>query len=135
MQQTPLDHWLRKKFAYITRFYCNVLPADLPNGVQVEEAGANTSASHRYRLSTSSEEITQLVVDRFRLHGITYNAQIESKPGTASRLVSRPLRSLTYDVVWIMIILGVIGFTLFMIFSPAAHHFVVSTYESLVNES
>ena len=109
MQQTALDHWLQKKFSHVTRFYCNVLPEGIPNDIGVEEAPEGEASSHRFRITAMNDAKSDQVVDLLRVQGITYQAQIDERSGGASRLVSRPRRSLTYDVAWVMIIVVAIG--------------------------
>lgn len=108
MQQTRLDHWLKKRLTHVTRFYCNVLPQDLPNETKVEESPEGRSSSHRFRVTSSSEQITILLADLFRLQGITFAAQVDESSGFLSKLVSRPRRSTTYDAIWLIGILAVV---------------------------
>lgn len=117
MQQTRLDHWLKRRLNHITRFYCNVLPEDLPREAKVEESPEGRLSSHSFRITSSSERVTETLVDLFRLQGITYAAQVDEASGLLSKLVNRPRRSLTYDVIWLIGILGLVIAGLVLIFS------------------
>ena len=101
MQQTQLDHWLKKRFSHITRIYCNVLPQGIPAQALIEEAPEGKSSSHRYRITSPSDEVTDGVISQFRLQGITFAARVDEGGGMVGRMVTRPRRSFTYDMVWL----------------------------------
>lgn len=116
MQQTRLDHWLRRKFVHETQVYCNSLPQGLGPRFQVEEAPEGQPASHRYRIIPADDEALLELVDCFRVEGITYAATIEDKPGPLAAWLGRPGRSATCEVAWIA--LGVAGAVALLVCLP-----------------
>ncbi len=100
MQQTPLDRWLRKKFIYITRIYCNTLPTDLPPGLTVEEAPEESGGRYLYKLSTTSDKLLERVVDQMRNQNVTYTSRVEDRKVWYGRLLNNPNKSFTYRCVW-----------------------------------
>lgn len=103
MQQTRLDHWLRRRFVHETRIYCNVLPGALGAGYSVEEAGEGRAGTHRYRITPLDDNALDQLVERLRYEGITYAAAIEDQPGDLAQWLNRPGRSVTYEIVWWLI--------------------------------
>lgn len=108
MQQTRLDHWLKKRFAHVTRFYCNVLPKDMPKEAKVEESPDGSLSSHKFRVTTPTEQVSYALVNLFQLQGITFAAKVDEDPGFVSKLVNRPRRSATYDAIWLIGILATV---------------------------
>lgn len=101
MQQTPLDRWLRKKFIYITRIYCNTLPTSLPTGLDVEEAPEESGGRFLYKMSTRSEGVLQEVLQSMRDANITYTSRVEDRNVWYSRYLNNPHKSFTYRCVWV----------------------------------
>ena len=114
MQQTRLDHWLKKRLAHVTGFYCNVLPTDIPKEAKVEESPNGSVSSHKYRVTSPSEQVSYTIVSLFQLQGIKFAAKVDEGAGFVSKLVNRPRRSATYDAVWLLGIIGaaIAGFVL-----------------------
>lgn len=100
MQQTKLDHWLRRKFVHETWVFCNTLPSGLDERFRVKEAAQGQPASHRYRVTPENDEALLDLVERFRMEGITYAATIQDKAGALASWIGRPGRSCTCEAVW-----------------------------------
>lgn len=101
MQQTPLDRWLRRKFVYITRVYCNTLPADLPPELTVEEAPEESGGRFLYKLSTTSDDVLRGVVEEMKKQNVTYTSRIEDKKVWYARFLNNPHKSFTFRCVWV----------------------------------
>lgn len=116
MQQSKLDHWLKRKFVHETQIYCNTLPQDLDLRFKVVEAPAGQPASHRYRITACNEDALLDLVERLRGEGITYAATILEKSGRLSNWICRPGRSVTCEAIWLL--LTVTGVGCFLYFLP-----------------
>lgn len=108
MQQTKLDLWLRRKFVYINRVYCNTLPDLLPLGLQVEEAPEESGGRYLYKLTTRSERILKDLVQALELQNITYTSRVDDIHAWYTRFLNNPHKSFTFTMVWAMI--GFTGF-------------------------
>lgn len=118
MQQTKLDHWLRRKFVHETQVYCNSLPQGVDARFRIDEAPAGQPASHRFRITPPDDDALLELVDWFRLEGITYAATIEDKSGPLAAWLGRPGRSATCEVAWIG--LGVVGAVALLSYLPVS---------------
>ncbi len=110
MQQTALDRWLRRKYVYINRIYCNVLPDDIPAGVDLEEAHEESGGRFRYMLTPESDDILSDTVEEFRLNNITFTSRVDNKDGWLAKWLNRPNKSVTYEVAWIVMLILVGAF-------------------------
>jgi hypothetical protein len=115
MQQSRLDHWLKRKFVHETQIYCNTLPQSLDARFMVVEAPAGQPASHRYRVTADNEDALLDLVERFRGEGITYAATIQEKSGRLSNWICRPGRSVTCEVIWMLLIAVGVGCLLYFL--------------------
>lgn len=106
MQQTALDRWLRNKFVYITRVYCNTLPSDLPTGLTVEEAPEESGGRFLYKLSTTSDKILSGVLEQMRNQNVTYTSRIEHRKVWYGKFLTDPHKSFTYRCVWTGLAVG-----------------------------
>ena len=103
MQQTDLDRWLRKKFIYITRIYCNTLPRELPSGLLVEEAPEESGGRYLYKLSTRSEKLIERVSEALQAENITYTARVEDRQTPLNWLLNNPHKSFSMRMLWAVI--------------------------------
>ncbi|MCB1063130.1 MAG: hypothetical protein KDN20_09440 [Verrucomicrobiae bacterium] len=103
MQQTPLDRWLRRKFIYITRVYCNTLPGDLPPGLTVEEAPEESGGRYLYKMTVSNDAVLKAVVEELQSRNITYTSRVEDRNVWYGKFLNNPHKSFTYRCTWIMI--------------------------------
>lgn len=115
MQLTRLDHWLRRKFVHETQVYCNTLPQGLDPRFRIEEAPAGQPASHRYRITPGDDEALLELVERFRGEGITYAATIQAKAGRLSNWIDRPGRSVTFEAIWLGVVVSGVGGLLYFL--------------------
>lgn len=111
MQQTAFDRWLRKKFIYITRIYCNTLPSEIPPGLRVEEAPEESGGRYLYKISSSSERLVNRVADAMRMENITYTSRVEDKQAWYSRWLNDPRKSFTYRLAWMGVGLAGLAFS------------------------
>ncbi|MCB1077228.1 MAG: hypothetical protein KDM63_02130 [Verrucomicrobiae bacterium] len=112
MQQTNLDLWLRRKFVYITRVYCNTLPERIPLGMVVEEAPEESGGRYLYKLSTRSENLLRELVSSLETANITYTSRVEDRQVWFTKLLTDPHRSFTFRVVWVIIVFCIAMFLL-----------------------
>lgn len=103
MQQTAIDRWLRKKFIYITRVYCNTLPNDIPPGMLVEESPEESGGRFLYKLSTRSDKDLAEFVEAMSYQNITYTSRVEDRPVWYARYLNNPHKSVTYQMIWVAI--------------------------------
>ncbi len=112
MQQTALDRWLRRKFIYITRIYCNTLPGKFPPGLTIEEAPEESGGRYLYKLTVDSDRVLASVVEEMRSQNITYTSRIEDKKVWYGRFLNDPHKSFTFRCAWIMFGLAGLIFSL-----------------------
>lgn len=110
MQQTSLDLWLRRKFVYINRVYCNTLPEQLPLGLRVEEAPEESGGRFLYKITTRSEDLLKELVTSLQSHNITYTSRVDDGDGWFVKYLNDPHRSFTFRVVWVLIIVSFVAF-------------------------
>jgi hypothetical protein len=115
MQQSRLDHWLKRKFVHETQIYCNTLPQSLDTRFNVVEAPAGQPASHQYRITACNEDALLELVERFRGEGITYAATIQEKSGRLSDWIRRPGRSVTCEAIWLLFLMVGVGCLLYFL--------------------
>lgn len=108
MQQTRLDRWLIKKFIHINRIYCNTLPEDIPWGIKVEEAPAESGGRFLYKLTTQSEKLLGNLTEELSMQNITYTSRVEERKVWYGKFLNNPHKSFTYRMVWTS--LGVFSF-------------------------
>ena len=111
MQQTALDRWLRKKFIYITRIYCNTLPGEIPPGLRVEEAPEESGGRYLYKLTACSERVVNQVADAMRMDNITYTSRVEDRKVWYGRWLNDPRKSFTYRMAWLGFALAGLAFS------------------------
>jgi len=126
MQQTPLDRWLRKKFLFVTSLYCNTLPDDLPKELVIDEAGEESGARFRYKLTTRSEEIIEDATECFRMQNITYTSRVSDREVWFSKYLNNRQKSITFQLIWVLFALAAVG----IVFSGAP----VKLWHALVDE-
>ena len=107
MQQTQFDRWLRKKFIYINRIYCNTLPPGLPHGLKIEEAPEESGGRYLYKLSTRSDRVLGEATCLLDAENITYTARVEDRKTIWNRLFNHPQKSFSFRVAWALV--GVAG--------------------------
>ena len=113
MQQTSLDRWLRKKFIYINRVYCNTLPqGSLPFGVGVEEAPEESGGRYLYKISTRSERVLGRITEQLESENITYTSRVEDRRTPLNWLFNHPHKSFTMRLIWVLIGLAGTAFSL-----------------------
>ena len=103
MQQTAIDRWLRKKFIYIHRVYCNTLPKKVPFGIKVETSPEESGGRYLYKLSTRSEGGQSKLADLLANESITFTSRVEDRNVWYARFLNNPHKSLTYRVAWALI--------------------------------
>ncbi len=109
MQQTSLDRWLRKKFLFVTAIYCNTLPDDLPKELSIEEAGEESGARFRYKLTTRKEEIIEDATECFRMQSITYTSRVSDREVWFSKYLNNRKKSITFQLIWALFALASAG--------------------------
>jgi hypothetical protein len=112
MQQTQFDRWLRKKFIYINRIYCNTLPHGLPTGLRIEEAPEESGGRYLYKLSTRSDRVLAEVTYLLEAENITYTARVEDRRTFWNRLFNHPQKSFSFRVAWALIAVAGLIFSL-----------------------
>ena len=110
MQQTTLDLWLRRKFVYVNRIYCNTLPDRLPLGLTVEEAPEESGGRFLYKITTRSEELLKDAVTALQGQNITYTSRVDDRNVWFTKYLNDPHKSFTYRVAWMLIILFILIF-------------------------
>lgn len=108
MQQTQLDLWLRRRFVYINRVYCNTLPERLPLGLLVEEAPEESGGRYLYKLTTRSEPVLKDLVQALEMQNITYTSRVDDLEAWYTKYLNNPHKSFTFSMVWVLF--GVMGF-------------------------
>lgn len=103
MQQTNIDLWLRRKFIYITRVYCNTLPDKLPLGLLVEEAPEESGGRYLYKLTTRSEKLVNELVEVLKINNITYTTRVEDRDVWMAKWLNNPHQSFTFRMAWYMV--------------------------------
>jgi hypothetical protein len=106
MQQTALDQWLRKKFIFINRVYCNTLPQSLPFGLTVEEAPEESGGRYLYKLSTRSERVLEDISQQLEDENIIFTSRVEDRDTPFNWLFNHPHKSFTYRAMWTLIAIG-----------------------------
>lgn len=112
MQQTNIDRWLRKKFLFITSMYTNTLPDELPSGLDITEAGEETGARYRYKLTTRNEQVIEEAAECFRMQNITYTSRVSDRKVWFSKCLTNRQKSVTFQGIWLLITIGVVAFIL-----------------------
>ena len=126
MQQTSIDRWLRKKFLFVTSLYCNTLPDDLPKELAIDEAGEESGARYRYKLTTRNEEIVEDATECFRMQNITYTSRVSDREVWFSKYLNNRKKSITFQMIWIFFALAFAG----VVYSGAP----VKLWQALVDE-
>lgn len=109
MQQTPLDRWLRKEFVYVCKIYCNYLPADLPEGVHLDDAGDESPGRYRYCFTVRNDRQMSELTARLEIANITYTSRVAERGGTAGKLFNNPDKSFTLQIAWLVLIFFIIA--------------------------
>lgn len=111
MQQTGLDNWLRRKYVYITYVYCNTLPRELPEGIEIDETTDEAGSMYRYRFIVPNDQLLHELTARLEVANITYTSRIGDNKGTGDKLLNNPHQSFTIQIAW-LIIIGIVIITI-----------------------
>lgn len=109
MQQTSIDRWLRNRFVYVSKVYCNSLPADKPDGAVLEDAGDDSPGRYRYCFTVYDDRQMNELTARLEVANITYTSRVSERDGTAAKLFGDPGKSFTLRVAWIAFIILIIS--------------------------
>lgn len=112
MQQTSLDRWLRKKFIFIHRVYCNTLPRSLPFGIKIEDAPEESGGRYLYKLSTRSDRVLGEIANALEAENITFTSRVEDRSTPLNWLFNHPHKSFTFRMVWGLIALAGLLFSI-----------------------
>ena len=104
MQQTRLDLWLRKKYAYQTQVSTYRLPEELPEGfhqqAEVTEREQVSNKDYRYLLTFKKEEEAEAFISTLRKQNMLFSSCIIEREGALAQFLCKRERSLTYFLIW-----------------------------------
>ncbi len=120
MQQTRLDLWLRKKFAYST----TVSTYRLPNGYQeqpdilVQELEQKSAKDYRFCLTFQNERSAESFIKELKKQNMLYNSNVREKDSTFAKFLCKRGRSVTFYLIWkviFAILFSAIAYAVFLL--------------------
>lgn len=101
MQQTALDHFLRKKFVYRYEISCNRIPPSLPDGVALTPGVDNDHGKWGYLLECRDEDAYHDAIALLRSNRILFFPTIAERGGVIGHVLNPPsYSSFTWNSVW-----------------------------------
>lgn len=102
MQQTALDHFLKKRFVYQYEISCNRIPPAIPKGVTLNTGIDSDHGRWGHRLVCENEDAYQNSIALLRSHRILFFPTINEREGVVGH-VFNPVgvnQSFTWNSFW-----------------------------------
>jgi hypothetical protein len=102
MQQTLVDHYLKKRFVYRYEIFCNRLPPSLPLGVRLSTGQDADHGKWGHLLSCENEEAYQNSIALLRSNRILFFPTIGEREGVVGYVLNPapPHLSFTWNSLW-----------------------------------
>lgn len=102
MQQTSLDHFLKKRFVFQYKISCNRIPPSLPKGVTLTTGKDSDHGKWGHLLACESEDAYQSSIALLRSHRILFFPTIIEREGIIGHVLN-PVgihQSFTWNSFW-----------------------------------
>lgn len=102
MQQTPLDHFLKKRFVYRYEISCNRIPPEIPPGITLSTGKDSDHGKWGHLLLCDNEDAYQNVIALLRSHRILFFPTINEREGVVGHIFNPtgPHSSFTWNSFW-----------------------------------
>lgn len=102
MQQTLVDHYLKKRFVYQYEIFCNRLPPCLPAGVCFNSGQDSDHGKWGHLLSCENEDAYQNSIALLRSNRILFFPTIGEREGFVGHMLNpeAPHLSFTWNSLW-----------------------------------
>jgi hypothetical protein len=102
MQQTQLDHFLKKRFVYRYEISCNRIPPQLPKGITLSTGKDSDHGKWGHLLLCDDEDAYQNAIALLRSHRILFFPTINEREGIVGYVLNpeRSYGSFTWNSFW-----------------------------------
>jgi hypothetical protein len=102
MQQTSVDHYLKKKFVYRYEIFCNRIPSSLPPNVLLTTGDDSNHGKWGHLLICGNEDAYQNSIALLRSNRILFFPTISEREGVVGHLLNpqSPNLSFTWNSLW-----------------------------------
>jgi len=102
MQQTSVDHYLKKRFVYRYEIFCNRIPAELPPNVLLTTGEDSNHGKWGHLLICADEDAYQNSIALLRSNRILFFPTISEREGVIGHILNPapPHLSFTWNSFW-----------------------------------